>query len=98
MMFAGTICPFVNSPEMFVNNSYVDKDAPYQGSRIKYTCQDGYIFPDGDKSKTITCLPTRQWNFIPPPCEGKCNKTQFIALTLGLIDDWGAPQLSLSPV
>lgn len=63
----------MNAPDMLVNNSYMDRDATYYGSKIKYTCQDGYIFPDGAKIKTIQCLENRKWSFMPQHCEGEPN-------------------------
>ena len=38
---------------------------------MTYTCLDGMTFPDGDRQKTIECLPGGNWSEVLDDCQGQ---------------------------
>jgi len=55
---------------MVVPNTHVSNSASNINSRATYTCNDGYVFPSGQKKMTIQCMEDGEWDAIPPPCQG----------------------------
>lgn len=44
---------------------------------MEFTCIPGHKFPDMDLGKTISCLPSAQWNETLSDCERKIHYTQL---------------------
>ena len=66
------MCQPLNRLGYYVKNAVIDESqAGTYLNDVTWTCNPGYIFPDGTFSKTITCLANRTWSFIPEMCTSK---------------------------
>ena len=74
-------------PIPFLDNSYVIRKLTYLDNDVTLYCNDGYRFPDGQKSRTMTCDSiTGIWpdldTFI---CTGEYHYLYFSSLTLSYL-------------
>ena len=40
------------------------------GSIVSYSCETGYLFPDGTSQLTVQCVSTGEWSQLPVKCQG----------------------------
>mgnify|MGYP001793411006 FL=1 len=64
-------CPLLNSGEQEVHGAWFDNTLNGVGELVTYTCLDGMTFPDGDRQKTIECLPGGNWSEVLDDCQGQ---------------------------
>ncbi|XP_067935075.1 sushi, von Willebrand factor type A, EGF and pentraxin domain-containing protein 1-like [Watersipora subatra] len=69
------ICPPLNLYEMEIDNAWANKMENSVGEIVTYTCNNGFLFSDGERVKQLECLPGGTWSENPGSCqELKCPK------------------------
>lgn len=64
------LCPGMHSADLEVHHAWFDTTLNTRGSVVTFTCQDGYLFPDGNRIKSTTCLAGGVWSDVIEDCEG----------------------------
>lgn len=55
-----------------MENAYRDTDVINSGTVVTYTCDDEFVYINGDTSREAYCdYETLQWTNIPNPCVGE---------------------------
>ena len=71
MFYAGIVCP---PPLLIPHTNHVtanDGALLVEGSRVLYTCDDGFRFIDGSQSAYMVCNAHAEWSGIDYSSDGK---------------------------
>ncbi|XP_067935072.1 sushi, von Willebrand factor type A, EGF and pentraxin domain-containing protein 1-like [Watersipora subatra] len=64
------MCPALNRVGYYIENAVITSDSQVGTylSTVTWSCNPGYIFPDGTFTKDILCQANRTWSFVPDMC------------------------------